>query len=254
MPLRELQQRFIASLYDESTEIEGEICADGGIGAADRIAIYRNNLRAGFGKALALEFPVIAALCGADFFAILAREFQRAHPSASGDLHHIGGPFPPYLRQRFGTGEYAYFADVAELEWAREEAARAADAVALDVRTIGTTGVDAIPALKFRLAPSVRLVASRWPVLTIWEAHQGPGEVREVDLGAGPEQVLVRRSPAGLVLERITVADLAFLATLESGGTLGAAFDTALVADPAFGVAAMLRRCVVRGLFAAAQR
>lgn len=252
MELSELQRRFVASLYGEAGGIEDAIRGDGGISAADRLAIYRHNLHAGFGKALSLEFPVVAALCGAEFFAALAREFQLAQPSRSGDLHHVGEPFPRYLRERFEGGEYAYFADVARLEWAREEAARSADGVPFDVGTLGSVAPDETPALRFTLRPPVRLVASHWPILSIWEAHQGPGEVRSVDLGAGPEQVLVRRGTCGPVLERIDAAEYAWLAALSRGEPLGAAFDSALATDPSFDVAAALERCVARDLLCGA--
>lgn len=251
MRLAELQQCFVASLYGEPVGLQDVVRSEGGISIADRVAIYRNNLHVGFGKALALEFPVIAALCGPEFFTVLAREFQHAHPSVSGDLHHIGGPFPEYLRRRFRDSDYAYFADVAALEWAREESARAADAAPFDLSALGTLSPDAASELRFPIHPSVRLVDSRWPVLAIWVVHQGPGEVHGVDPGSGPERVLVRRSATGLVLERISAANLALLATLQRGDTLGAAFDAALAVDPAFDVSAALQRFVAYGLFAA---
>ena len=74
----------------------------------------------------------------------------------------------------------------------------------------------------------LRSTLRRWAVLSIWEAHQVAGEVQGVDLEAGPEQVLVRRSATGLVLEQITAADLALLTALHRGDTLGEAFDAAL--------------------------
>lgn len=249
MKLADLQRRFVASLYGEPAGIEAAIRGAGGIDARGRIAIYRHNLEAGFAKALALEFPVIAALCGAEYFALLAREFQRAHPSTSGDLHDIGGPFPRYLRQRFGAGDHAYFADVAALEWAREAAARAADDPPLDPAALQLlAGADA-PALRFAVHASVHLVASCWPVLSVWEAHQGPGDVRSVDLGAGAEYVLVRRGAAGVALERTGSGEHHLLAALQRGATLGAAYDAALVVDPHFDVAACLRRVLARGVF-----
>lgn len=248
MRLADLQRRFVASLYGEPVDLQDVVRSEGGIGIEDRVAIYRNNLHAGFEKALALEFPVIAALCGPEFFSALARDFQHAHPSVSGDLHHIGGPLPQYLRQRFGDSDYAYFADVAALEWAREESTRAADAPLLDLAALGIVTPEETPALRFAVHPAVRLVASCWPVLSIWEAHQVDGDVRGVDLGAGAEQVLVRRGANGTALERIATADCTLLVALQRGDTLGEAFDAALDVDPAFDVAAALQRCVTRGL------
>ncbi|HEY8508191.1 MAG TPA: putative DNA-binding domain-containing protein, partial [Steroidobacteraceae bacterium] len=57
--LRELQMQFASALFDGAPEtIASGIRADG-IDPVARIAIYRNNLREGFIRALALEFPVI---------------------------------------------------------------------------------------------------------------------------------------------------------------------------------------------------
>lgn len=246
----ELQRRFVASLYGEQADLDGAIRGDGGISAADRLGIYRNNLHAAFGKALELGFPVIAALCGAEFFAVLAREFQQAQPSVSGDLHPIGAPLPQYLRRRFAGSEYAYFADVAALEWAREESARAADAAPLDLQALGAITAEAAPALRFSIHPSVRLVASRWPVLTIWQAHQEPGEVASVDLGSGAEHVLVWRARGAQQLECLPPAEFRLLEALQDGATLGDAFDAALAADARFDIAAALRRCASRGVLA----
>jgi len=250
MPLDELQRRFVASLYGEPADLDAAIRSEDGISAADRLAIYRGNLHATFANALRLGFPVIAALCGPAFFAVLAREFQQAHPSASGDLHAIGAPLPQYLRERFADSEYAYFADVAALEWAREEAARAADAPPLDLQVLGAIAGDEAAALRFTLHPAVRLVASRWPVFALWQAHQGPGEVAGVDLGSGPQQVIVWRLRGRQQLECVAAAEWRLLAALQDGATLGDAFDAALGIDPDFDVAAALERCARRGILA----
>lgn len=255
MPIRldELQRRVVVSLYGEAADLEGEIRADGGISAADRLAIYRGNLHATFAKALELGFPVLAALCGAEFFTVLAREFQRAHPSVSGDLQHVGAPLPQYLRQRYAGSEYAYFADVAALEWAREESARAAEAAPPDLQALGAIAADAAPGLRLPLQPGVRLVASRWPVFTIWQAHQGPGEVQPVNLDAGAEHVLAWRARGVQQLECLPPAEHRLLEALQDGATLGDAFDAALATDPAFDIAAALQRCAARGILAGAQ-
>lgn len=251
IPLADLQRRFVASLYGEPADLQDTIRGEGGIAVADRIAIYRHNLQAGFEKTLALEFPVIAALCGEAFLAVLACEFQQAHPSVSGDLHHVGAPFPAYLRERFRGSEHAYFADVAALEWAREESARAADVAPLDLHSLGGLDEKDPAGMHFLVHPAMRLVESNWPVLSIWEAHQGQGEIPGVDLRAGPEQVLVRRVPSGPALERISATDLVMLATLQRGGTLGEAFDVAVARDPDYDIGAALRRFVAGGVFTA---
>ena len=139
LALRELQTRFTDALFDGAdAAVQGEIVADG-VSVAERIDIYRNNLREGFSKALAIGFPVIEKLVGAEYFRQLALDFLGAHPSRAGNLHHIGAPFPAFLRERFAETEYAYLTDVAALEWACEEALVAPDAAPIsadDLREI----------------------------------------------------------------------------------------------------------------------
>src|SRR5438552_18891311 len=78
--LRDLQRQFVGALFDELPDTRAGL------------EIYRNNLHEGFCKVLALEFPVIQRLVGADYFRQLGRDFLHAHPSRGGDLHAIGAP------------------------------------------------------------------------------------------------------------------------------------------------------------------
>ena len=96
LPLRELQLRFVAALFEGDAVVRDEL-VDGSPSAGARLGVYRNNLREGFVQALALEFPVVQRLVGEEFFRQTALEFQARHPSRSGDLTHIGAPFADYL-------------------------------------------------------------------------------------------------------------------------------------------------------------
>src|SRR5262245_36975265 len=98
--LRELQAEFVAAMFGETSSVQAHV-RDDGMGADARLGIYQNNLREGFIKALAQSFPVIERLGGTDYFRQLALEFLAAHPSRSGDLHHIGAPFASFLAQKF---------------------------------------------------------------------------------------------------------------------------------------------------------
>ena len=85
LPLPELQARFAAALRaDADAPVDAallrEIRADG-VEPAARLDLYRNNLRGNFLKVLALEFPAVRRLGGADWFEQCGLEFLRAHPS-----------------------------------------------------------------------------------------------------------------------------------------------------------------------------
>ena len=246
--LPELQARFVAALFGGSSDSLSPWILDDGIDGEARIAIYRNNVRQGFAKTLALEFPVIERLVGSDYWRQLAREFQSEHPSRSGNLHHIGGPFAAFLRQRFGATQYAYLADVAALEWAYQEALVAADAPPLDVGALQSIAPEHYPQLVFTLHPACRLVRTGYPVIRIWRDNQPDVQVPEtIDLRTAADLILVRRAAASIDFIALPRGQFAFLQAISRSAPLGEAIDAALAVDDAFDAGQALRRCVALG-------
>ena len=250
LALRELQTRFVDALFEGAVEpIASHIVANGMEGAA-RLDIYRNNLHEGFIKALALGFPVIERLVGEDYFRQLALDFLRAYPSRAGNLHHIGTPLSGFLQERFAQTEYAYFADIAALEWAHQEALVAVDVEPMAPDALRAIDPAAYEALRFTLHPACGLVQSAYPIVRIWRANQ-PGTSSEdtIDLASGGDNVLVLRTPECIEFHRLPAGDFAALAAFSRGETLGAAFEAAQAADPMYDLGAALRRFMTLSIF-----
>jgi hypothetical protein len=248
LPLPELQSRFVAALFGDSSDSLAPWILDDGIDGEARLGIYRNNVRQGFAKTLALEFPVIERLVGTDYWRQLAREFQAAHPSRSGNLHHIGAPFAAFLRQRFGATQYAYLVDVAELEWAYQEALVAADAPPLDIRALQSIAPEHYPRLVFTLHPACRLVRTEYPVIRIWRANQPDVPLPEtIDLRSAADLILVRRAAASIEFIALPPGLFAILQAISRGAPLSEAIDAALAVDDAFDAAQALGRCIALG-------
>ena len=253
--LRELQLAFTSALFDESdARILQHIRADG-IDAGARLDIYRNNLREGFIKALAIGFPVLERLVGTDYFRQLALELLRAHPSRSGNLHHIGKPFASFLRERFKDSQYAYFADVAALEWAHQEALAAAEAAPLTADAFRDIDPADYERLTFDLHPACGVVKATCPVVRIWRANQPDTASDEViDLGSEADHVLVLRTQECIEFHRLPPAQFAFFESLGSGDTLGAALEHAQAIDAEFEVGAALRHLIGLNILTAVKR
>lgn len=248
--LRELQRVFANGLFSGSVERALELVRATPPGSADRFDVYRNNVRVGFSKALAITFPVVERLVGGVYFQQLAEELQRAHPSRAGNLHHIGEPFPGFLGEKFAGSEYAYLADVAALEWAREEVLLAADDSPLDVGTLRDIPSHAYAELRFSLRAAVRLLRSDFPVTAIWRTNQPDAGTDEVvDLRSGGENVLVLRTPECIEFHRLRAGDFAALRAFAAGFPLGTALDAALAADAKFDLARALQRFFRLNLF-----
>jgi hypothetical protein len=243
LALREIQVRFAAALFEgEIAPIEPHIVSDG-IRGGGRLDIYRNNLREGFIKALALGFPVIERLVGEAYFRHLAFEFLSAHPSRSGNLHHIGAPLAAFLRQRFAHTEYAYLVDVAALEWAHQEALIAVQREPISADALRDVDPSSYESLQFDLHPACGLVQSQYPIVQIWRTNQPEASGDDiVDLAGGGDNVLVLRAPECIEFHRLPAGEYATLAAFSRGENLGAACEAAQAADPTFDLGAALRR------------
>jgi hypothetical protein len=250
LSLRELQLSFVAALLDAPNAGIAPWIRDDGVEPTARINIYRNNLHEGFLKALSLGFPVIQRLVAEDYFRQLSRLFLAEYPSRCGNLHHAGAPFAEFLREQFAATAYSYLPDIAELEWAYQECLIAPDIAALDLTPLRTSSPQRLAALRFDLHPACRLVSSDFPVVRIWRANQDDRDGTEViDLGQGPDHVLVHRNDEGVELRRLPAQDFAFLSSIYRGNTLGDALQAALsTAD--FDLARALCRFVGLGVLA----
>jgi hypothetical protein len=243
--LRELQIAFLdGTLHGYPAQIASLIAASE-LAPEARIAIYANNAREGFLQALAATFPVIEQLAGEDWFRQTGREYMRRHPSRSGNLQYVGERFALFLDDLLRGTDYAYFADVARLEWAYQEVLVAADHPTFDLDALSSVPPDDYGSLVFRVHPAVRLVESRYPVLAIWRANQpGATAAQPISLDAGAARVLVARRDDHVELREIPAADFALLAAFTRGATLGQAFELAAQADETADLALALGRVV----------
>lgn len=220
--LRDLQRSFSAAMLGDAEGIMEEIHG-GALGAAARIRIYRNAIAATRVRTLGESFPTVRALVGAVFFEQLAHRYAAHHPSRSGDLCEYGGEFPAFIEQSPEAMEpVPYLADVARLEWLRQQAALAADArTTRKQRWLRVMG-NAPRGLRAKFHPSVRALRSAFPVFTLFRWCDTPTEPAP-RLDEGPECGLIWRADGEVVQSAIHPASYAFTHALLHGGTVAAA-------------------------------
>ena len=228
-----------------STGSPRRLVADGAEGDA-RVAVYRNAVRANYRNALGATYRVVRELDGR---AVLQRGGRRLRARAP-----VRGRRPQRVRRRRSAtfsrrirtrAICPYLPDVARLEWALDEAHRAADGDGSPERTLADLARvpgNAIAALRFALDPSCRLLRSPYPILRIWQVHQAgyAGDAR-VQFDAGTDFVLVTRDARGAGAQRVAAGEFAWLAALRAGADLAAALDAALAADATFDLGTALR-------------
>lgn len=251
--LRELQRDFAATLFagDDAAPPFATVPAGQ---ATERIAVYRRALFANYRNALAATYPVVKRLVGAPFFDAAVDAFVAEHPATSGDLNIYGDAFGAFLGAYTPAANLPYLADVAMLEWAQDEANRAADGESAPRDVLAELTIMAtaqLPAALLALAPSCRLVESRYPILRIWQVNQPEytGDER-VSLDAGADRLLIRREATGVTIERIGAGEYAWLAALSTHSPLGEAIEAGQDADASFDLGTALRARIEDGSIA----
>jgi hypothetical protein len=146
----------------------------------------------------------------------------------------------------------AHVAEVARLEWAREEAYYAPDAPPLSVADLAAIPITRYAELRFELHPTLRLIRSTGPVFVLWQAaiDASPDGISAALRKAGPEQVLVVRPAMTVTPRPITAADLLLLKALGEGLPLAEAAERAQANDANFDLQAALALHLAGGSFA----
>ncbi len=240
--LRESQARFARALLAPAATDAG-------------ICVYRRNIAANYRNALGATYPVVQALVGAAFFRGAVDAYVAEDPPASGDLNGYGAAFAAFLERYPHAASLPYLGDVARLEWAIDEAARAADAPAdpaAVLHAVSRMRPDCLEALRLTPHPSCRCLAPGHPALAIWRFHQ-PGYSGDApDPAPAREWLLVCRRGERVVVEPLSEAEHAWLHALTQGSALGESVERALVLDPGFDLGAALRARVADATIAGA--
>ncbi len=230
--LRSLQTGFLDALFGAEPS-EG------------RLQLYQNNVRANFADSLRSTYPAVWRLVGEDYFRQAALQFQRSHPSRSGDLTHVGRGFPEYLAALHGDDGYRYLGDVARLEWLCQEALLGAEHAPLSIERLRAVAPSDYDALRFELHPTLRLYQSPYPALSIWEANvANEAEPELIDLRAGADRLALMRRALKLTVLALSGGEFAFLTAIERGAAFGEAIASAGACEQEFDAGEALRRFI----------
>lgn len=243
------QKSFAEALLDPLVPAPGGLTGARGVSDPKRFAVYRNNVIAGLGKALEGRFPVTLRLVGGEFFRGMARAFIAVHRPASPLMAQYGDELPGFIERSGAAADVPYLADVARLEALWTRAYHAADLDPLPIGALAELPADGLAEARLAKHPAAGLVASRWPVGSIWSVHQ-EAELRPVGHPDDAETVLIVRPGAEVGVHVLPAKDARFAAALLSGATLGEAAQAAMAADGAFDFGTALVGLVGLGAFA----
>ena len=229
MSWRETQDAFATALRDPARDVPDAVGPRGSGTPVARFNVYRNNSAVSLTEAIADSYPVVRALVGEDFFTAMARHYVDDHVPASPVLIHYGGSFADFIETIEAAQSLPFLADVARVEWAWVQAYHASDCNSINAEALQLADAEVLTASRLSLHPSVHLIQSDWPVVSIWSAHQiDEPDARQAALSqidqTGECGVIVRPE-LDVHIQLVQPAVVQLLSSFRSGSTLGEAAE-----------------------------
>lgn len=240
MRLADLQARFAALLQGGADT--GGLFASGPVEICRALEVHRSTVTSAFIRALAIGYPTVEALVGAEFFERMARDYRRVCPEADATLGDYGKCFPCFVAARENVHGLPYLGDVALLDQAVDQSQRAGDRherFAID------------PAVSLDLPKSLTLLTLAFPATEIRSAiyDNDEGTLETLDIAPRRRAAAIWRSGRNVVVSSIAPSAAIFLAALRSGEAADAALAAAAAEEPG-DVLATLRSEVFAAPFA----
>jgi hypothetical protein len=242
----QVQARFASALRGRDAQVPEGLAA----ASAHRFAVYRNTIAVRHLEVLDANFPALPQAVGEEFFAAIAQAFFEAHPPRLPILAFYGDELPAFLRSFPPVAEIAYLPDLAAVEVGRTRAAYAADLDPLSGDALATVDPATLGELRVVLHPTVSIVASRHPIVTIWAMNSGAMPVAPIEDWRA-ESAVIARPQREVEVHLLPPGGDAFLNALAQGDTLGEAAAEAAAApdfDLAFNLAFLFNRGLVARL------
>ena len=247
--LADRQRDFAAALLDPSLAVPPHLVGPDGEPSPKRFAVYRNNVVVGLTEALHANFPVACRIVGEEFFQAMARAFIASYPPHSPILLDYGIGFADFIADFEPAASLPYLPDVARIERAWTEAYHAHEAAPIGPEVLASIPSDQTANICFAVHPSLRIVRSQFPALTIWRMNVDDGVAAPVDLDSGGEDTLIVRPAADVEVRSMPSGGAEFLASLANGMTLADATKAAMNDSALFALSANLSAVIRVGVF-----
>jgi hypothetical protein len=238
-PLADRQRGFYVALLDRTALVPPGLNGPDGEPSPRRFGIYRNNIVVSLTGVLKDTFPAVCRIVGEEFFRAMARAYVLAQPPSSPILLDYGATFPDFIAGFEPATTLPYLPDVARIERAWSEAYHAAETTPLNASAFGEIPAENLVDICLLLHPSLRIVRSQFPALTIWRMNVDNGLPEPVDLSQC-EDTLIVRPDADVEVRSMPPGGADFLGALAAGCSINEATRIAIGAHPLFDLKANL--------------
>jgi len=203
------------------------------------LAIYRNNLLATAQQALAISFPTVLTLIGEKLFNYSCRELLICSPPHLGDWALWGDNYPILLSDLTQLSNYPFVADIAQVDWLRQQSMRAKDSL-IEQASLQLLATHDLDDIYVELTPSQFIMNSNYPVIEFWLSHQQPivcdtteqlnkelitqslDKLAQHDFS---QKVLIYRPYFNAEIRELSAGEYCWLTSIKQGLSIGKALD-----------------------------
>jgi hypothetical protein len=218
--------------------------------AEPRFAVYRNTVAKGCAEAIAAQFPAVARVVGEAWTREAGVRFAREHPPVRASLLDYGAGFPAWLAAFPPAADMPWLTSLARIDWAWRDACFAPDRPPLSADVLAHLAPEAYVATTTELHPAARLLWFTHGAPSLWLALQDDEAPAEVELRPEPEGLLMTRPGLEVQARLLGPGAFALLAACRAGGSLAAAGQAALDAEPDLPLGEIFAELIEAGAFA----
>jgi hypothetical protein len=187
----------------------------------ERLLAYVNGYPARLFEAMSEAYPALKHVVGDQAFGELTNRYRFHVPVGLYSLSDVGARLPQFLRNDALSDDFAFAADLAELEWRVQCAFHSFERKPFDVSALSEWTMEDWETATVEFQPSVFVVSSAWPVLEIWSVRETPVEEIDVDLRDNAQCVLIFRRGLRVRCEPLSAEQASILDSLAAGSPLG---------------------------------
>ena len=235
MQWHEVESEFAVALRDPARSVPATVGKTNRAPSLRRFNVYRNNIAVSLIEALGDGYPVVKQLVGDQFFDAMAQAYASANAPKSAVMLEYGADFADFIAGFEPADGLPFLGDVARVEWAWNVAYHAADCEPANISVLQDIAPDRLETVRFRLHPSLQLITSTWPAVSIWHAHQtsdNPASAMQ-QLAPEAEHAIIVRPAWDVDVRLISKAASSFFAALLKGQSLGEATECLAETDAA---------------------
>ena len=239
LPLSDRQKEFGAAILNPQAALPSGLVGPDGEPSLRRFSVYRNNVVVGLVDALKQSFPATTRIVGDEFMSAMARIYVAREPPSSPILLNYGASFPDFIAGFEPASSVPYLADVAFIERAWHEAYHSPDVAQLDPASLAGLAPQDFEHITFTAHPSLRLVTSLYPALSIWQMNMDDAQPQPIDLTKA-ENAIILRPHVDVEARALSASSFSFIQKLVLGETVAQALREAVKLDEFFDLSSHL--------------